>query len=93
MVRLNEGWRPCPPAAGSESARSSTVPAPCPRTMGTQAGNFALLPPDWSGTVPAEFTSIGALKRLPRRAEADGMEDTHPRTSSSSHCLPERAAK
>jgi hypothetical protein len=53
------------------------VPAPCPRTKGTQAANFALLPPDWSGTVPAEFTSIGALKRLPRRAEADGTEDTH----------------
>lgn len=30
------------------------------RTTGTQAGNFLLTPPGWSGTVPADFTQIAA---------------------------------
>jgi hypothetical protein len=30
------------------------------RTTGTAAGNFLVTPPGWSGTVPADFTRIGA---------------------------------
>ena len=30
------------------------------RTTGTKAGNFLLIPPGWSGTVPAQFTPINA---------------------------------
>ncbi|MGZ8416557.1 MAG: DUF1254 domain-containing protein [Methyloceanibacter sp.] len=30
------------------------------RTTGTGAGNFLVTPPGWSGTVPADFTRIGA---------------------------------
>jgi hypothetical protein len=30
------------------------------RTTGTQAGNFLVTPPGWSGTVPTDFTRIGA---------------------------------
>ena len=30
------------------------------RTTGTQAGNFLVTPPGWSGTVPADFTQIKA---------------------------------
>jgi len=30
------------------------------RTTGTQAGNFLITPPGWTGTVPADMTRIGA---------------------------------
>ncbi len=45
------------------------------RTTGTQAGNFLVTPPGWSGTVPEGFTRIAAPTRMsgssaaPRRTE------------------------
>lgn len=39
---------------------SDVFAAPGWRTTGTQAGNFLVTPPGWSGTVPAEFTRIAA---------------------------------
>jgi hypothetical protein len=39
---------------------SDVFASPGWRTTGTQASNFLLTPPGWSGTVPAEFTQIEA---------------------------------
>jgi hypothetical protein len=39
---------------------SDVFASPGWRTTGTQAGNFLVTPPGWSGAVPAGFTRIGA---------------------------------
>ncbi len=39
---------------------SDVFASPGSRTTGTQAGNFAVVPPNWTGTVPAEFARIDA---------------------------------
>jgi hypothetical protein len=39
---------------------SDVFASPGWRTTGTQAGNFLVTPPGWSGTVPAGFTQIAA---------------------------------
>jgi hypothetical protein len=39
---------------------SDVFASPGSRTTGTQAGNFIIVPPHWTGAVPAEFTRIDA---------------------------------
>src|SRR5262245_16400015 len=48
------------------------------RTTGTQAGNFLVTPPGWSGTVPAGFTRIAATTPyvwIIGRTKTDGPPD------------------
>src|SRR5215813_6040375 len=48
------------------------------RTTGTKAGNFLLVPPGWSGQVPAEFTRIDAPTPyvwIIGRTKTDGPQD------------------
>jgi hypothetical protein len=48
------------------------------RTTGTQAGNFLITPPGWSGTVPAGMTRIGAPTPyvwIIGRTKTDGPSD------------------
>ncbi|GAU85756.1 hypothetical protein BIWAKO_05704 [Bosea sp. BIWAKO-01] len=48
------------------------------RTTGTQAGNFLLTPPGWTGTVPAGMTGIGATTPyvwVIGRTKTDGPPD------------------
>lgn len=39
---------------------SNVFASPGWRTTGTQAGNFVIVPPNWTGAVPTEFTRIDA---------------------------------
>lgn len=39
---------------------SDVFASPGSRTTGTQAGNFVIVPPGWSGSLPAEFARIDA---------------------------------
>src|SRR4029079_13684297 len=39
---------------------SNVFASPGWRTTGTQAGNFIIVPPGWTGSVPADFTRIDA---------------------------------
>jgi hypothetical protein len=57
---------------------SDVFASPGWRTTGTQAGNFLLTPPGWSGTVPAGFTQIGAPTPhvwIIGRTKTDGPSD------------------
>lgn len=57
---------------------SDVFAAPGWRTTGTQAGNFLLVPPGWTGAVPAEFTRIDAPTPyvwLIGRTKTDGPPD------------------
>jgi hypothetical protein len=48
------------------------------RTTGTQAGNFLVTPPGWSGTVPAGFTRVSAPTPyvwIIGRTKTDGPQD------------------
>jgi hypothetical protein len=52
--------------------------SPGSRTTGTQAGNFLVTPPDWSGTVPAGMTRISAPTPyvwIIGRTQTDGPPD------------------
>jgi hypothetical protein len=57
---------------------SDVFASPGWRTTGTQAGNFIILPPNWTGTVPAEFTRIDAPTPyvwIIGRTKTDGPSD------------------
>ena len=65
------------------------------RTTGTQAGNFLVIPPGWSGTVPADMTRISAptpfvwiIGELGRTARQIMMQFTRYKpVTRSRHCL------
>jgi hypothetical protein len=57
---------------------SDVFASPGWRTTGTQAVNFAVVPPGWSGTIPSEFTRIDAptvYVWIIGRTRADGPPD------------------
>lgn len=57
---------------------SDVFASPGWRTTGTQAGNFALTPPGWSGTLPADVTRIEAPTPyvwIIGRTKTDGPSD------------------
>jgi hypothetical protein len=59
---------------------SDVFASPGWRTTGTQAGNFLVTPPGWSGTVPAGFTRIEAPTPyvwIIGRTKTDGPADYH----------------